>query len=37
MRAVLYGLPQQFALRYREGEWAVYEVIQASRIEQPVV
>jgi hypothetical protein len=28
MRAVLDRLPEQFALRYREGEWAVYEVVR---------
>ena len=30
MRPVLDALPEQFALRYREGEWAVYEVLRRS-------
>ena len=37
MRAVLDQLPEQFALRYREGEWAVYEVLPARRTPQPAV
>lgn len=37
MRAVLDRLPEQFALRYRAGEWAVYEVLPTGREPRPAV
>ena len=37
MRAVLDGLPGQFALRFSGGEWAVYEVLRSSPADSPAV
>jgi hypothetical protein len=37
MRAVLDGLPDEYALRFTEGEWAVYEVLRPRTVAQPRV
>lgn len=37
MRAVLDALPQQYALRFSEGQWAVYEVLRRSERRSPGV
>jgi hypothetical protein len=37
MRAVLDGLPDEYALRFTEGEWAIYEVLKPRAAVQPRV